>query len=592
MTDGDLPPESNAAGKCKRQTFVVVHGVGRQAELDTLRTLVEGYHLVTHTPRAGGVSRSEADLMREEDGADWFEEVRYSHLIAHHEEYGERDLRRWLRTFRGRLEEIHNERGGGDRLDFSGIESVTDDILLTTKIAKLITVRLKVGAESFESIELSANDFLRQLQLFADRESYRDAIVDQVRRGLAVVAAADPTRRLVVAAHSLGTVVTLIALLQAEAAGEVWVGQVDRFVTFGSPLDLVMVLFPEFFPTLSGSSGRGIRWTNYTLSNDPIATDLRLVRCWFLPVRATGLFSQGAPREDELGPGSLYAAHTDYWHEERMLGELFGRLPEAAGDVRPTRSGWMSGLARLGWAAVLVASWVMLIWWEENVKSHDTERVAALNRGVVQVVLWVLTAGLVGCHAACWSRSLRARWMYCIGAFALAAVLYFVLPPLAILGRPPPPVDVEENAALKSDDWLSAAFKEAASLLSNIAKANSDQLTGNIVLILVPLAALVGVARGAGVLNVPRIARPDSAPSSEKWLFRMLAGVIVFLSLGVGTRSNPSNITQEFGTLFLVFGFWMLTVLLFRIDRVYHDYVRGRRHIDLLHDAWNRPSGR
>ncbi|MBN9118212.1 MAG: hypothetical protein J0I06_03470 [Planctomycetes bacterium] len=156
-------------------------------------------------------------------------------------------------------------------------------------IAKFLAERLKVSTLSFES---SASEFLQQLQLFADLSSYRDALLVHIDEKLTEIAAKDPTGKLVLVAHSLGTVVTFIALLRAQARSDppTWLGQVERFVTFGSPLDLVLVLFPEYFPPLPGPCARGIAWTNYTLWNDPIATDLRITSERFLPARAPGLF--------------------------------------------------------------------------------------------------------------------------------------------------------------------------------------------------------------------------------------------------------------------------------------------------------------
>ena len=96
---------------------------------------------------------------------------------------------------------------------------------------------------------------------------------------------------------------------------------------------------------------------------------------------------------------------------------------------------------------------------------------------------------------------------------------------------------------------------------------------GNTILLLVPLAALAGLLFVRGRLGIRKVSI-------------LLAVLIVSLSLFVGTRTNPSNVTEEFGILSLAFGFWLLAILLFRLHKVYRDYVCGRKHIDMLHELW------
>ncbi|MBN9118210.1 MAG: hypothetical protein J0I06_03460 [Planctomycetes bacterium] len=85
-------------------TFVAIHGVGRQLELATIRTLIEGSHQAGAT--VGRYSRAQlADLRKQfaplivDDAGRKFAEVRYSQLIDAHSSYSERDLKLWLRTF-------------------------------------------------------------------------------------------------------------------------------------------------------------------------------------------------------------------------------------------------------------------------------------------------------------------------------------------------------------------------------------------------------------------------------------------------------------------------------------------------------------
>jgi hypothetical protein len=556
-------------------TFVVVHGVGRQFELDTLRTLIEGSHLGFSSPTK--YSRAELDDIRTpstpvilvEHGRS-FAEVRYSPLAEAHSHYTEGDLRRWLRTLNSRLRRIHQSRVATEPPDFSRIEYVVDDIILTTTIAKFMAERLKIKTLSFE---ISAQAFLQQIQLFVDRTSYRESILASVDSQLAKVSEAEPSRPLCLVTHSLGTVVTFIALLRAQCVGAAWVAQVKWFFTFGSPVDLLFVLFPEFFAPRPPLSNRDIKWTNYTLANDPIASDLR-VTSESLPTLAPGLFERDTIKEIALGPGSIATAHTDYWHDMRLLNDIFachvlhdGKSDRDDPPVRPTgdkneseqkerpqngkvlRPAYIhiTGFTLLGWIAVFVSSWISLIWWEENVKVHDNDRVVILNSGHYQLAIWALAAGLVFSYAVCWSCSIVARVICAVGCAIFSIPLYVMLPPLSFLGQP------TGNPSSRGLDGL---------------------ITGNVILFIVPMAAALGAT-----LNGRRL--PKSL------VFGFLGLMMVFLSLFMGTRSNPSNVTEEFWTLALVFGFWLLAILIFRIDCVYCDYVRGRKHIDALDLLWN-----
>ncbi|MBN9118213.1 MAG: hypothetical protein J0I06_03475 [Planctomycetes bacterium] len=167
-----------------------------------------------------------------------------------------------------------------------------------------------------------------------------------------------------------------------------------------------------------------------------------------------------------LGPGSLATAHTDYWHDPKMLGDIFEPVPppegtevapsdlpkgaEKAPPRQPAARPHVDGLtvfALLAVLAILASAWVGLVWWEENIKANDTERVVILDRGHFQFVLWLALAALIGTHALSWSASTRVRTLCVGGALILAGVLYAALPPLRFLGEPAESLSVKGGAA-------------------------------------------------------------------------------------------------------------------------------------------------
>lgn len=143
------------------------------------------------------------------------------------------------------------------------------------------------------------------------------------------------------------------------------------------------------------------------------------------------------------------------------------------------------------------------------------------------------------------------------------------MPPLTLFGHGGPPV---LSGKSEGDHFL---------FVPNYA-VDPKRLTCNGILFAVPISATVGL-----LLGCQRIGRRLSPGVTTV----LIVALVVFLALFVGTRSNPSNVGQEFGELVLVFGFWLLAILLIRIDGVYRHFVRGRRHVDALHALWNMSAG-
>lgn len=291
-------------------------------------------------------------------------------------------------------------------------------MLFATTLARLIAVRLHLNADEIRHVAVG---FLQQVQLYIDHPDYREGVEAKFQEFMEATHRQFGHREIVIASHSLGTVVAFRAILNAASRNQPWLGQVKRFVTFGSPVDLLWLLFPEFFSEVPAYGGAPIHWANYSFGNDPIASDLALVRRWTAD-KCPGVFAAEAPEEIDLGAGSLTAAHTDYWQSEAMLHEICrinGDRPAAAGTTESAekpdaksdapvklfakrrRSGaTIFRYAGLGIAALV--AWLLLVWWEENLKATDESRLALINPKM-QLLLWVAVWAMVVTHVICWS---------------------------------------------------------------------------------------------------------------------------------------------------------------------------------------------
>jgi hypothetical protein len=550
---------------------VIVHGIGRQAELQTLKTFLEGctadldfpstatraqlaYQLRTN----GRVNVPEVGLA--------FSEYSYSREIAQHLDYAEAEPKAWVRSLRNRLREINRNRGGPKDISFLELEFVIDDLVLAATLARLIAVRLRVQADPLRYVALG---FIQQIQLYIDHDIYRDEI-DRKFQVFIEGVAGDPAvagRGLNLAAHSLGTVVTLRAILNAARDNKPWVKSVKTFSTFGSPVDLIFLLFPELFAEVKDYKGPPIAWVNYSFGNDPVASDLALVRKW-AATKCPGLFVANDPGEVDLGAGSMATAHTDYWSDRFMLDEICVRAREdgTSAPVAPvvaskSRVRSRSTAFKYGsMAAAVVVAWLIMVWWEENVKETDGVR-TMLGNPFEQLGVWFALWLMVWSHVKCWT---APRWPR-LGYFAICAAaglgLAEFLPGLSILPGLMPASWTQLDHPLRPDDeWWEL---------------------GNLILLFVPGSALLGVI---GVSFRKLVAKQKVA------LFAGLALGFVIFSLFCGTRNNPSNVMEEVGILLLALGLWWLSVLLSRIDEVFRHFIGARDHLDKLSALWGTES--
>jgi hypothetical protein len=283
--------------------------------------------------------------------------------------------RLWLRWKENPAQATYTER------DFRLMKQVLGEMIETIVVLDRISFLAdKAGLFKFELRKL-LDDYLGDVQIVADFEVQRNAILKAFADGIDKAHEAYPNADIYIVAHSEGTVVSLLGLLAAfrQATLPRWADHVRGFMTLGSPIDKHLVLWPELFrrPDATGdphhAPPRPIKWRNYYDFGDPVGFALDDARRWIEQHAWTDVFEF----TDEAGHDNGFAryllpgkAHTDYWNDKDVFGHfiqnVIGEKPQPPDDFSEPpadvqRNKWISYmLPYLGVFALLVGATFIL----------------------------------------------------------------------------------------------------------------------------------------------------------------------------------------------------------------------------------------
>ena len=238
------------------------------------------------------------------------------------------------------------------RDDYSVGADAIEEMIETFKVLdNLLFIAEKAGIIKFD-LNYLLTQYVGDVQLVADFANYRTNILNQFRQVLDKVHEANKRADIYLVAHSEGTVVAYMGLLEALSGvartkeGETrreappgWVKQVRGFMTFGSPIDKHIILWPTIWdplqephPTLAGLPSEGvarIRWRNYYDYGDPVGFRLDTTRDW-MEVHGWSRFFDFTDKHDYgfgryLLPG---AAHNEYWGDDAVFGHFIHTVME------------------------------------------------------------------------------------------------------------------------------------------------------------------------------------------------------------------------------------------------------------------------
>ena len=294
------------------------------------------------------------------------------------------ETKAWGRTVVSRAEAAYRDNVPGGQLkaqDFQLGVGVVEEIIETIDVMEnLLAVAAKAGVFKFELAPL-LRDYVGDVQLVTDFPFYRDKILYRFHSAMAQIVKAfkpsypDHTPEIYIVAHSEGTVISFLGLLEALSGRAVtdpentlavavpvdasWIDCVRGYMTIGSPIDKHIVLWPKLWQGLQlqshldGSGGvvfdtagqtrlklkQPIKWRNYYDYGDPIGFQLDAA-VEFLHDNGCQAFEFDTRRHD-FGfsrywlPGK---AHNDYWQDPQVFGHFIEDVVLPTGNAVPPQS--------------------------------------------------------------------------------------------------------------------------------------------------------------------------------------------------------------------------------------------------------------
>lgn len=358
-----LPPAS--AAKPPKKVIVAIHGIGSQTRGATIRAVAHRFGNRPPQPlplmpvgffemRDGGeIKVSRLDVAPPHPLADvGFVEVFWADIPrkAVQETDVLEETKAWGKTVVGRAQASYLKLVQNKKLedaDFSMAAGVIEEVIEGIEVLdNLFFLASKAGIFHFE-LATVLRDYVDDVQVVTEFEQLRNDILLRFHTIMAGIiehlrsqGEADP--ELYVVAHSEGTVVSFLAMLQAiegkliqttDSTGKAlkyapteWIKQVRGFMTFGSPIDKHLVLWPTLWRDLDlqgkGAVGKRIEWRNYYDLGDPIGFKLDTAR-QFLAEKGCDAFN--FQEKHDRGFSRYYfpgKAHVDYWEDADVFGHF------------------------------------------------------------------------------------------------------------------------------------------------------------------------------------------------------------------------------------------------------------------------------
>jgi len=387
--------------------------------------------------------------------------------------------------------------------DFELVSGALDEIIETVGVLEnLCTVAALSGVFKFDLGKL-LRDYIGDVQLVTDFSYYRHKILHRFHIAMEQIVAEfakdNPGTypEIYIVAHSEGTVVSFLALLQAlwgirvknpgsaavagsgliapQAAPQgaatesnpEWIQHVRGFMTIGSPIDKHLVLWPRLWdPELwkaeltdrvqtdtSAAMARAhanppippnpIRWRNYYDLGDPIGFKLDVARDW-LEEHGCTAFEFRSEHDMEFSrywlPGE---AHNEYWNDPDVFGHFIDTVVTPKETVTPAPKSKLLGRLSpalpyaLSVACHAGAVFVLL----KSVLAYSSEHFPLRDVALETAVLTILLAGTT--VATRLPRLVKAGWgwgLASVVAFVVGAVVYLTFMPDEVVERLSPPL--------------------------------------------------------------------------------------------------------------------------------------------------------
>ena len=341
-----------------RKVIVAVHGVGDQYNFATIQAVVNQFCRFYGQPAAVPLGRFHGEprfSISPPFPSGTFDHLGFAEVYwarIPREVVGDahtiEESKQWAGTLVERMR-LESRLAGGDEeysdADYDRIRLVVEEMIQTLAVLERLSfLAAQAGLFTFDLKKLLEN-YLGDVQIVAEFDTSRGTILEAFRKTMEEVSTKFKTADIYIIAHSEGTVVSLLGLLEAGRRPDppAWLGQVRGFMTLGSPIDKHLILWPDLFgrarPTVRFDPGARIKWHNYYDRGDPIGFDLDRIRKWLALHGWDGVFDFSA--DNDFGfvrypfPGK---AHVDYWDDPDVFGHFIEHVvKESPVPPRPPR---------------------------------------------------------------------------------------------------------------------------------------------------------------------------------------------------------------------------------------------------------------
>jgi hypothetical protein len=262
---------------------------------------------------------------------------------------GDEDEREWqheqaqLQSELAALEEEERGRWLAEDRSFKLIKQVLREMIESLAVlGRLSYLADRAGLFTFDLRKL-LDSYLGDVQIVTEFRWRREAILKRFSALMETIQDRCPEADIYIVAHSEGTVVAFLSLLQAAGektaaqppdqpgAAAKWIDRVRGFMTLGSPIDKHLILWPKLWANYERGAkhaapsrwGPKIEWRNYYDFGDPVGFDLNEAREWLAAHGWDKVFAFSD--QDDFGfsryplPGK---AHVDYWTDEGVFGHF------------------------------------------------------------------------------------------------------------------------------------------------------------------------------------------------------------------------------------------------------------------------------
>ena len=337
--------EPAAPASTVTKIVVAVHGVGDQYTFATIQSVVNQFCSFYNHPagiplgsfHTGRTTFSlPAPYPREPFERFAFSEVYWAKIprTAVDDKHTLEESKKWARTIVERLRlrwQAKGKQGDCTDGDFRLVKQVLSEMIQTIAVIdRICYLAERAGLFTFDLRQL-LEDYLGDVQIVTEFGRDRMKILRAFRRVLEKAHSTHDNAEIYIVAHSEGTVIAFLGLLNAFRQRErpEWANKVRGLMTLGSPIDKHLVLWPELFGEGPPATvpDEPIQWRNYYDRGDPIGFSLYDARAWLSLYGWTDVFAF-TPQNDHGFtryplPGK---AHIDYWTDDAVFGHFISEV--------------------------------------------------------------------------------------------------------------------------------------------------------------------------------------------------------------------------------------------------------------------------